>query len=283
MSTTFSSSTSTQTYTVQQSDFLSAIAQKFYGDGSETAWRKIYEANKAVIGSDPTQLQIGMALVIPPQDSEIVIPSGGKDLRTVVMESAQYFPVVQTEAVGFDTDASVVLVTFSNQTIVVKTLDGGVNWRKTLETTGKVIVDEIFFLHSSHFWLVAQWQVEGTFPTLYWTSDFGETWQESRAVEEFLRSKEHITVNFAEGIRFQNENNGIVIAKPSDGRTDNKSYFLQTQDGGKTCKEIPELPIWYAAMRGVDWREKNLWMVDDNGEEFSVTKLVGSFPRELTL
>ena len=62
-------STPGQTYTVQAGDFLSAIAQKFYGDGSETAWRKIYAANQATIGSDPTQLKVGMVLVIPPKDS----------------------------------------------------------------------------------------------------------------------------------------------------------------------------------------------------------------------
>ena len=56
-----------QTYTVQPDDFLFAIAEKFYGDGSEASWRKIYEANKAVIGPDPTQLKIGMVLVIPPK------------------------------------------------------------------------------------------------------------------------------------------------------------------------------------------------------------------------
>jgi uncharacterized protein YkwD len=75
MSTTFASFTSAQTYTVQQGDFLSAIAQKFYGDGTEASWRKIYEANKAVIGPDPTKLQIGMVLVIPPKDSGVVVPS----------------------------------------------------------------------------------------------------------------------------------------------------------------------------------------------------------------
>lgn len=58
-----------QTYTVQPADFLSAIAQRFYGDDSEASWRKIYEANKAVIGSDPTKLQAGMVLVIPAKDS----------------------------------------------------------------------------------------------------------------------------------------------------------------------------------------------------------------------
>jgi phage tail protein X len=62
MSTTL---TSQQTYTVQAGDFLSAIAQRFYGDGSEAAWRKIYDANRTVIGPDPTQLQVGMVLVIP--------------------------------------------------------------------------------------------------------------------------------------------------------------------------------------------------------------------------
>jgi serralysin len=57
--------TSEQTYTVQAGDFLSAIAQKFYGDGSEAAWQKIYNANRAIIGADPTQLKVGMVLVIP--------------------------------------------------------------------------------------------------------------------------------------------------------------------------------------------------------------------------
>ena len=62
-------STSAQTYTVQPGDYLSAIAQKFYGDGSKSSWRKIYEANKAVIGSDPTKLRMGMLLVIPSKDA----------------------------------------------------------------------------------------------------------------------------------------------------------------------------------------------------------------------
>jgi uncharacterized protein YkwD len=54
-----------QTYTVKQGDFLSSIAQKFYGDGSEASWRKIYQVNIALIGSDPTQIKPGMVLTIP--------------------------------------------------------------------------------------------------------------------------------------------------------------------------------------------------------------------------
>ncbi|MDF5729627.1 MAG: LysM peptidoglycan-binding domain-containing protein [Rhizonema sp. PD38] len=56
---------SSQTYTVQAGDTLSSIAQKFYGDGSEQSWRKIYDANKAVIGPDPNQLKVRMILTIP--------------------------------------------------------------------------------------------------------------------------------------------------------------------------------------------------------------------------
>lgn len=59
---------SVQQYIVQPGDFLSAIAQKFYGDSSEPSWRKIYDANRDVIGPDPTQLQVGMVLTIPAKD-----------------------------------------------------------------------------------------------------------------------------------------------------------------------------------------------------------------------
>jgi hypothetical protein len=57
--------TTTVQYTVKPGDHLSLIAEKFYGDGSEASWRKIYDANSAVIGPDPTQLRAGMVLVIP--------------------------------------------------------------------------------------------------------------------------------------------------------------------------------------------------------------------------
>jgi hypothetical protein len=63
-----------QTYTVQAGDFLAGIAQRFYGDDSETAWRRIFIANQIIIGSDPTQLQVGMVLIIPSTDSNT--PSG---------------------------------------------------------------------------------------------------------------------------------------------------------------------------------------------------------------
>ncbi len=54
-----------QTYIVQSGDHLSKIAQQFYGDGSEQSWKKIYEANREVIGNDPTIIQPGIELCIP--------------------------------------------------------------------------------------------------------------------------------------------------------------------------------------------------------------------------
>lgn len=65
MSAMYPGGLSGRTYTVQQGDFLSAIAQKFYGDGSDASWRRIYDANRDTIGPDPTKLTVGMVLVIP--------------------------------------------------------------------------------------------------------------------------------------------------------------------------------------------------------------------------
>jgi nucleoid-associated protein YgaU len=53
------------TYEVQSGDTLLTIAEQYYGD--TTQWRKIYDANKDVIGSDPDKLKIGMKLKIPPK------------------------------------------------------------------------------------------------------------------------------------------------------------------------------------------------------------------------
>ncbi|MGB3760315.1 MAG: polysaccharide deacetylase family protein [Rivularia sp. (in: cyanobacteria)] len=53
-----------QVYEVQIGDDLSKIAEKFYLDGSEQSWRKIYEANKDLI-RDPRQIEAGWKICIP--------------------------------------------------------------------------------------------------------------------------------------------------------------------------------------------------------------------------
>jgi Dyp-type peroxidase family len=56
-----------QTYLVQQGDYLFLIAERAYGDGNGNLFNLIYEANRNVIGSDPTVLVPGQVLRIPPR------------------------------------------------------------------------------------------------------------------------------------------------------------------------------------------------------------------------
>jgi nucleoid-associated protein YgaU len=63
--TTASAAVAGDTYEVQSGDTLLSIAEQFYADNSQ--WRRIYDANKDVIGSDPDKLKLGMKLTIPPK------------------------------------------------------------------------------------------------------------------------------------------------------------------------------------------------------------------------
>jgi nucleoid-associated protein YgaU len=53
------------TYEVQSGDTLLSIARDQLGD--TTQWRRIYDANKDTIGSDPDKLKLGQTLKIPPK------------------------------------------------------------------------------------------------------------------------------------------------------------------------------------------------------------------------
>jgi hypothetical protein len=60
------------------------VANLLAYDGSEASWRKIYEANRAVIGNDPNQLQAGMIFVIPEDNQSQPNPSSSKGLRDML-------------------------------------------------------------------------------------------------------------------------------------------------------------------------------------------------------
>jgi nucleoid-associated protein YgaU len=55
--------TGEETYTVKKGDSLSKIAKRVYGDAQQ--WRRIYEANRAIIGENPDLIQPGQALKLP--------------------------------------------------------------------------------------------------------------------------------------------------------------------------------------------------------------------------
>jgi nucleoid-associated protein YgaU len=52
-----------RTYTVKAGDSLSKIAKAVYGDAGQ--WKKIYDANKQLIGSNPDLIKPGQVLTIP--------------------------------------------------------------------------------------------------------------------------------------------------------------------------------------------------------------------------
>lgn len=56
-------STADTTYTVVSGDSLSKIAKNHYGDAAK--WHQIYEANKAIIGTNPDHIEVGQELTIP--------------------------------------------------------------------------------------------------------------------------------------------------------------------------------------------------------------------------
>ncbi len=52
-------------HTVVSGDTLSGLAAKYYGSGSRENWMAIYEANKEVIGDNPSMIRVGQVLQIP--------------------------------------------------------------------------------------------------------------------------------------------------------------------------------------------------------------------------
>lgn len=57
-------------HTVAAGDSMSAIAQQYYGSGIKEKWMAIYEANKDVMGDNPTLIHPGQVLKIPKLDDQ---------------------------------------------------------------------------------------------------------------------------------------------------------------------------------------------------------------------
>jgi nucleoid-associated protein YgaU len=52
-------------HTVLVGDSLRLIALKYYGPGGQEHWKRIYDANKDVIGQNPYIIKPGMVLKVP--------------------------------------------------------------------------------------------------------------------------------------------------------------------------------------------------------------------------
>jgi prophage tail gpP-like protein len=58
-----------ENYTVVDNDRLRTIASRAYGNDS--LWRKIYDANREIVGADPDSIRPGMVLFIPPEEEKL--------------------------------------------------------------------------------------------------------------------------------------------------------------------------------------------------------------------
>ena len=52
-------------HTVASGDTLTHIAQKYYNSTARDKWMSIYEANKEIIGDNPSLIRVGQSLKIP--------------------------------------------------------------------------------------------------------------------------------------------------------------------------------------------------------------------------
>ncbi len=55
-----------QTHTVGEGETLRTIAEQEYGNGD--LWRRIFDANRDIIGDNPDAIKIGQSLRIPPRE-----------------------------------------------------------------------------------------------------------------------------------------------------------------------------------------------------------------------
>jgi photosystem II stability/assembly factor-like uncharacterized protein len=198
------------------------------------------------------------------------------------------------ELISFNPNSALLFVVFAEKaplsssltrthTVVLKTSDGGNNWRLTLDATqGSLVKEEIFFLNETQGWFITQWQVAGTFPTLYQTNDFGETWQEFSTIHETITAKGGVaSFTEAQGLRFKSEQEGIVVGKTFNTEGENIQFFLKTTDAGKTWINLDVIPSEYFTWKSLHndpFESGNLWKIIPTISGFSLEKSLGVFP-----
>jgi len=126
--------------------------------------------------------------------------------------------------------------------------------------------------------------VEATFPTLYWTTDFGETWQESSGINDFIASQGGgVSFIDAQSLRFKSEQEGIVFGRNFGTGGEDLLYFLTTSDAGKTWIEIENLPKDYFLWKSIHLSQfefgSPFWKITNTLSGFSLDKSIEIFPK----
>lgn len=205
------------------------------------------------------------------------------------------------ELISFSPDSALLFVDFFEKaplssstmrthTVVLKTSDGGENWQLSLDATGdgtggSFLKDEIFFLNETHGWFLTQFQVEANFPTLYWTTDFGETWQESSGIKDFIASQGGgvSLIDAPQGLRFKSDQEGIVVGRNFGTGGEDLLHFLTTSDAGKTWVEIENLPKDYFLWKSIHLSQfefrNPFWKITNTLSGFSLDKSIEVFSK----
>jgi photosystem II stability/assembly factor-like uncharacterized protein len=187
------------------------------------------------------------------------------------------------QAIGFDSLNALLIVELkigepsrlATRTVVMKTTDGGKTWKKTLVAGGGSFNPTEIVVYERNIWFITQWQIEGTYPTLYFTNNFGDTWNESNSINDFLSNKTGVNaVNFARDLRFRDGKSGYVIAQGLDRSGKDKPFFLMTSDSGKTWKEISNFPSEYFtdSQDGSNWNFRNEWTASEKNSTIIVSR-----------
>jgi photosystem II stability/assembly factor-like uncharacterized protein len=198
------------------------------------------------------------------------------------------------EIISFSPESALLLVAFVEKaplssstmrthTVVLKTSDGGENWHLTLDATnGSFVKEEIFFLNENQGWFLTQWQIAATFPTLYHTQDFGETWQEFSSLHDAITAQGGIpSFTTAENLRFKSEQEGLVIGKTFNVEGENIQGFLKTNDGGKTWQKINNIPPEYFTWNSIHSQVVDFshsWQITTNVAGILISKTVDLLP-----
>ncbi len=123
------------------------------------------------------------------------------------------------------------------RSVVLRTEDSGRNWREVMKPVVGSVVRQIAFGNAGKGWALVMWSVEGPGTVvLYYTTDYGQTWDKLSDVPKWA------WYSYPIQMKFSDESNGQIYMVYDVGLPeDNRIAILTTSDGGLTWKETDHL------------------------------------------